>query len=157
MNLGSVLVWGFGATIILTTILRAAQALGYTRIDLPFVIGSMFTPNRDHAKVIGYLVHLLNGWAFALVYAAAFEVSGNASLGFGLLIGLVHGVFVVVVGMPLLPAFHPRMASDSWGPEPTRQLEPPGNFALNYGVSTPVVTILAHGVYGSILGYFYWF
>jgi hypothetical protein len=57
--------------------------------------------------------------------------------------------------MPALPAFHPRMATEGWGPEPTRQLEPPGNLALNYGLSTPIVTLLAHLVYGGILGAFY--
>jgi hypothetical protein len=155
VNLVSALVWGFGATIVLTTILRSSQALGQTRIDLPFILGSMITANRDQAKVLGYVIHVLNGWAFSLIYAAAFESAARADLALGLAIGLVHGAFVVVVGMPLLPAFHPRMASDAWGPEPTRQLEPPGNFGLNYGWSTPVVTLLAHLVFGAILGTFY--
>jgi hypothetical protein len=158
MNLADVLVWGFAATVVLTTMLRAGQALAFTRIDLPFVLGSIVTPDRDRAKVVGSLAHLLNGWLFALVYAAAFESAGEAGLGFGVLFGLVHGAFVVVVAMPLLPAlpaFHPRMAHEGWGPEPTAQLEPPGNFALNYGPSTPLLTLAAHLVYGGILGYFY--
>jgi len=155
LNIADVVVWGFAATIVLTTILRAGQAFALTRIDLPFVVGSMLTPDRDRAKVFGFLVHLLNGWLFAFVYAAAFEASGIASLPFGILIGLVHGTFVTVVAMPLLPVFHPRMALETWGPDPTQQLEPPGNFALNYGLSTPVLTLVAHVVYGGILGLFY--
>jgi hypothetical protein len=135
--------------------LRAAQAFGYTRIDLPYILGSMLTADRDKAKAYGYLVHLANGWGFALVYAAAFETSGRADLLLGLLIGLVHGVFVVVVGLPLIPVFHPRMATEGWGPQPTRQLEPPGNLGLNYGLSTPLITLAAHLVYGAILGFFY--
>jgi hypothetical protein len=135
--------------------MRGAQALGFTRIDLPFILGSMITPSRDRAKVYGYLIHLVDGWIFALIYAAAFETAGRDGILFGMLIGLVHGTFVLVVAMPLLPAFHPRMATDGWGPEPTRQLEPPGNIALNYGVSTPLVTLFAHLVYGGILGAFY--
>ena len=155
MNVLAILIWGFGATVVLTTVLRGAQALGFTRIDLPFMIGSMFTPNRDGAKVYGYLLHAINGWIFALVYATAFETVEEASLLFGALIGLVHGAFVVTAGMPVLPAFHPRMANESWGPDPTQQLEPPGNFALNYGPSTPLLTLIAHVIYGGILGYFY--
>lgn len=155
MNIGTVIVWGFGATVVLTTMLRSAQALAITRIDLPFMLGSMLTPNRDRAKAYGYTVHLINGWLFALLYAAAFETAGQSGLLLGVLIGLVHGCFVAAVVMPLLPAFHPRMASESWGPDPTQQLEPPGNFALNYGASTPVVTVAAHVVYGGILGFFY--
>ena len=155
MNLAAALVWGFGATVVLTTMLRASQALGLTRIDIPFIVGSAFTANRDRAKALGYGIHLLNGWGFALVYCAAFETYGEAGLWLGLLIGLVHGAFVLIVGMPLLPAFHPRMASDTWGPEPARQLEPPGNLALNYGWSTPALTLIAHAVFGAILGAFY--
>jgi len=155
VNLAAALVWGFGATVVLTTMLRAGQALGLTRIDLPFILGSAFTANRDRAKVLGYGIHLLNGWGFALVYCAAFETYGQSGLLLGVLIGLVHGAFVLVVGMPLLPAFHPRMASDTWGPEPARQLEPPGNLTLNYGWSTPALTLIAHTVFGGILGVFY--
>jgi len=32
----------------------------------------------------------------------------------------------------MLPGLHLRMASEQRGPEPTRQLEPPGFLALNY-------------------------
>jgi hypothetical protein len=31
-------------------------------------------------------------------------------------------------------------------------LEPPGLLALNYGAGTPVVTLVAHLVYGAVLG-----
>jgi len=155
LNPGDIFVWGFGATVVLTTVLRAGQALAVTRIDLPFILGSMVVVDRDRAKVVGYVLHLVNGWLFALIYAAAFHSSGESGLLFGMLIGLVHGTFVTVVAMPLLPAFHPRMASEDWGPDPTKQLEPPGNFALNYGISTPALTLVAHIIYGGILGFFY--
>ena len=155
MNIADVVVWGFAATLVLTIVLRAGQAFALTRIDLPFVLGLMLTPDRNLAKVYGSLIHLVNGWLFAFVYAAAFETSDTAGIPFGMLVGLVHGTFVTVVAMPLLPLFHPRMASETWGPDPTQQLEPPGNFALNYGASTPVLTLVAHVVYGGILGAFY--
>jgi hypothetical protein len=40
------------------------------------------------------------------------------------------------------------------GPTPTKQLEPPGFMALNYGRRTPIAVILARLVYGTILGIF---
>jgi hypothetical protein len=67
----------------------------------------------------------------------------------------VHGLFVLAAAMPALPALHPRMASEQRGPEPTRQLEPPGFLALNYGRQTPLSVVLAHLVYDGILGAFY--
>jgi len=155
MNLPSILLWGFGATIVLTTLTIAGQSLGLTRIDIPFIVGTMFTPNRDKAKVIGVIVHLINGWIFAIVYALFFENVHAPSLWLGAVIGVVQGIFVTTVLLPTLPGVHPRMVSESRGPEPTRLLEPPGFLAVNYGRYTPIVLLLAHGVYGAILGMFY--
>ena len=64
-------------------------------------------------------------------------------------------MFVVVVLLPILPGVHPRMVSDFRGPEPTRLLEPPGFLATNYGRLTPLLLIIAHAIYGAILGAFY--
>lgn len=155
MNLPSILLWGFAATAVLTTLTIAAQSLGLTRIDIPFIVGTMFTPDRDRAKFVGLFVHLINGWIFALVYGLFFENVHRATWWFGAMIGLAQGVIVVVAILPLLPGIHPRMVSDFRGPEPTRLLEPPGFLATNYGRMTPIVTIFAHAIYGAILGAFY--
>jgi len=155
MNLPSILLWGLAATIVLTSLSIAAQSLGLTRIDIPFIVGTMFTPNRDRAKVIGLGVHVINGWIFALVYAFAFETRHAASWWFGAMIGAVQGMFIVIVLLPVLPGLHPRMVSDFRGPEPTRLLEPPGFFTTNYGLKTPFVLLFAHMVYGAVLGMFY--
>lgn len=155
MNLPSILLWGFVATVLLTTILVTGQNLGITRIDMPFIIGTMFTPDRDRAKVYGYGFHLFNGLAFAILYAVLFENLHMATWWLGAIIGLVQGFVVIVIFLPLLPGLHPRMVSDSRGPEPTRLLEPPGFLAKNYGRMTPLVTLLAHTIYGLIIGAFY--
>jgi len=156
MNVGDWLLWGFAGTVVLTTILAGSQSLGLTRLNVPYLLGTIFTSDRDRAKLIGVAVHLAMGWLFALVYAAAFH-SWGASWWRGALIGLVHSAFVLVPGMSVLPAIHPRMASETRGPTPKRQLEPPGPLALHYGVGTPISVVLAHVVYGAILGGFYRF
>jgi uncharacterized membrane protein YagU involved in acid resistance len=155
VNLGSWLVWGFAGTIVLTTILAASQGMGLTRMNLPYLLGTIFTPNRDRAKVYGVLLHLLNGWIFSLVYVGAFVAADRYSWWFGALVGLVHGVFVIVVGLPVLPGMHPRMASEIQGPTVVRQLEPPGFLGKNYGIQTPISVLVAHVVFGVILGVFY--
>jgi len=155
VNWSDSLLWGFVGTVFLTGIMSASQGVGLTRMNLPFMLGTMFTPNRDRAKLVGFGVHLLNGWVLAFVYAAAFQSWRLAAWWLGLGIGLVHGLFVLLAIMPMLPGLHPRMASEQRGPEPTRQLEPPGFLALNYGRRTPLSVILAHLVYGIILGAFY--
>jgi hypothetical protein len=154
MNFESILLWGFAATIVLTTLTIGAQSLGLTRIDIPFILGTMVTPDRDRAKVAGVAAHIVNGWLFAIVYALFFDHLAP-TWWFGALIGTIQGIFVIVVLLPVLPGVHPRMVSDFRGPEPTRLLEPPGFLAMNYGRLTPVVTIAAHAIYGAILGAFY--
>ncbi|HET7038065.1 MAG TPA: hypothetical protein VFI42_20495 [Thermomicrobiaceae bacterium] len=154
MKRGDVLLWGFAGTTVLTTILRLGQAAGLTRIDLPLILGLIFTPDRDRAKAYGFLVHFVNGWIFAGIYAAAFRSLRRASWWIGGTIGLIHGLFVLTAGLPALPGVHPRMASENQGPEPTSELEPPGFMAINYGRETAIATLVAHVIFGVILGAF---
>jgi uncharacterized membrane protein YagU involved in acid resistance len=155
MNWGAWLVWGFAATIVLTTVMAGSQGLGVTRMNIPYMLGTMVTPNRDRARMLGVLLHLINGQLFALLYIAAFNAWGGATWWRGALIGLVHTAFVLIVGLPTLPAYHPRMANEQYGPTVTRQLEPPGFLALHYGVRTPLSVLVGHLAYGIILGTFY--
>ena len=155
MNWDSWLIWGFAATIVLSTISSATQGLGLTRMNLPYMLGAIFTPSRDRARLIGFGVHLLNGWIFSLGYVLAFQAWGRATWWAGAALGLLQALFVLTVVMRLMPGLHPRMASEYKGPTVTRQLEPPGFLALNYGYQTPVSVVLGHLIYGAILGAFY--
>ena len=155
MKIFDIWLWGLLATGLLTTLLRAGQALHLTRMDMPFLLGTMVTPNRDRAKVIGFVIHFFNGWWIALLYAAFFHGFGFATWWLGALMGLAHAAFVLIVVLPLLPGAHPRMACDYRGPDPTHLLEPPGFLAINYGYQTRLATIMAHIAYGMVLGGFY--
>lgn len=155
MSWGHWALWGFVGTIVLTTMSSMSQGMGLTRMNVPYLLGTMFTPDRDRAKLYGFAVHLANGWIFSLGYIAIFHALGRATWWMGAIIGLLHAMFVLSVGMRLMPGLHPRMASEQHGPTAARQLEPPGFFALNYGVRTPVAVVLSHIVFGMILGGFY--
>lgn len=155
MNLPHALLWGFTATIILTTMMAGSQLLGLSRMSIPFLLGTMVTADRDRAMLFGSGIHFVNGWIFALVYVAMFETIHHATWWLGALAGLVHGFFVLLVVLPLLPAVHPRMASELQGPTPTRLLQPPGFLAIHYGRRTPFIALLAHVAYGAALGALY--
>ncbi len=105
--------------------------------------------------MFGFLAHMLNGWVLGSIYTAAFHSWKRSGATRGALIGLVHGTFILLSVIPLLPGAHRRMASDYTGPQPTTRLEPPGFMAMNYGRRTPIVTLAAHVMYGAILGHFY--
>ena len=90
MNWGSWLLWSFVATLALTTVMAGSQGLRLTRMNVPYMLGAMFTPSRDRAKLIGFGVHLLNGWLFSLAYIAAFNSWGRGTWWAGAAIGLVQ-------------------------------------------------------------------
>ena len=155
MNWTSWLLSGFVATLALSTLLSASQGFGLTRMNLPYLIGTVVSPKREKAKVYGFAIHLLNGLIFSILYVLIFEARHMANWWFGALIGLAHALLVLTVGMSLMPGLHPRMASEQHGPNANRMLEPPGFMALNYGIQTPVSVFLAHAVFGAILGALY--
>ena len=83
MNWSGWLLWGFVATVVLTTLMAGSQGMRLTRMNLPYMLGTMFTASRDRAKAIGFALHLVNGWIFALIYVAAFNSWGRATWWLG--------------------------------------------------------------------------
>ena len=157
MNWPSSLLAGFVGTLVLTSLEAGAQQLHLTRMSIPYLLGAAFTASRDRAKVIGFFTHLLNGQVFALLYVALFRALGARGVWLGALFGALHSMIVLLVVIPILPSLHPRMASLHQGPTQMRQLEPPGPLALHYGVSTPAMVVVAHLVFGMVVGGLYHF
>jgi hypothetical protein len=155
MTVWGALAGGFVGTLVLTTALRAANELGLTRVDLPFLLGTAVTIDRARAKALGYLLHLAAGESFALVYFAIFAAIDTSGWALGALFGLLHGIVssTALVNV-LLPVVHPRMGSTLSAANSTPLLEPPGFLMLNYGRGTPVATLAAHCAYGAIVGGF---
>ena len=153
-------VWGalaggaVGATVVAAGY-RVAEEIGWTRMDIPFLLGTALTADRVRAKAVGYALHFVFGLLFALGYYGVFAVVGHPGVLLGAGFGLLHGLFAgsALVNI-LLPAVHPRMGSgfDAAGSAPL--LEPPGFLLVNYGRQTPVATLVAHVAYGAIVGGF---
>ena len=155
MNFWAALAGGFIGTLVLTTALRTANELSVTRVDLPFLLGTAVTRDRARAKALGYLMHLLAGEVFALVYYAIFAAIGTSGWLLGALFGLLHGIVSATALVNVLPpVVHPRMGSELSAADSSPLLEPPGFLMRNYGRGTPVATLLAHIVYGAIVGGF---
>ena len=155
MNVWGAVAGGFVGTLVLTTALRGASELGLTRVDLPFLLGTAFTADRGRAKAIGYVAHFLLGEVFALIYFGVFVAIDTSSWWLGALFGLLHGIVSSsALITELLPTIHPRMGTVLSAADSNPLIEPPGFLALNYGRRTPLVTVLAHVAYGTIVGGF---
>jgi len=151
--IGSWLAAGFVATLVLTSLMRGASELGITRMDLPFLLGTVVSDNRRTAKAMGYVFHFVMGLVFALLYGLFFVAIGEARWWIGALLGVVHAFFTGAVLISiLLPIVHPRMGTPETSAAEITLLEPPGFMMLNYGRNTVVVSLAAHVVYGIIIG-----
>src|SRR5689334_25102871 len=116
MNFASWALWGILATIAMSAASAAMEGLHLTRMNFPYVLGTMYTTDRDKARLYGFATHALMGWGFSIVYALIFESLHAVSWWRGMLIGPAHGAVLLVLGFSLLPGLHPRMASEQHGP-----------------------------------------
>ena len=155
MSVWAALIGGLAGTFVLTSLLRAATELRQTRIDLPFLLGTVVTADRQRAKLVGYVLHLVAGLLFSLVYYLGFVGLGRADWLLGAGFGVIHGLFAMTALVNvLLPAIHPRMGSSLSSVDSAALLEAPGFLMLNHGHATPIVTLIAHVLYGAIVGGF---
>ena len=152
--LWSSLAGGFLGTLALSTVLRAAGELGFTRMDLPFLLGTSVTENRRRAKVYGYLFHFALGLCFAVLYGICFAAIGRSGWWVGALVGALHALFTSTVLVNIvLPVIHRRIGTPETAANEIALIEPPGFLMLNYGRNTFLVTLIAHMAYGAIVGW----
>ena len=126
---------------------------GFTRLDLPLVLGTVVTEDPDRARVAGFFMHLVIGQGFALGYAPTFALLGRASWWLGGLLGVrPRRVSRSPCSCRCSPRVNPNMASERAGrsrPPPSNR---PGRSASTTAPETPAVTIVAHLLFGIALG-----
>lgn len=142
---------GLIATVVMTTLLQGSLELGFSRLSMPLLVGTIFTGHRSLAVILGFILYFLGGVLFAFFYLFLFSAIGTTHWLAGLAIGAFHGLFFLVVILPVLPYLHPRMATEYDGPSVLRRLEPPGFMGLNYGYRTPLTTMVGHTAYGLMM------
>ncbi len=78
---------------------------------------------------------------------------GWSSWWLGALFGAVHAVFVgTVIINVLLPVVHPLMGTPDTAANEAALIEPPGFLMGNYGRNTFLVSLVAHVMFGAIVG-----
>ena len=152
--IGSALAGGLLGTLALSTLVRVATELGWTRMDLALILGTVLTQNRRKARAVGYVLHATMGVLFAFAYAEMFQLIGWSSWWLGAILGAAHAVIMsTVVLNVLLPVVHPLMGTPETAANEFALIEPPGFLMLNYGRNTFAVTLLSHIVFGAVVGW----
>jgi hypothetical protein len=138
---------GIVGAIMMATVYVGFLGLRLTRLDLVRFEGGLLV--RDSSAMVyiyGVFFHLALGAVLALGYRWIFEQIHSATyVGWGALVGLGHGVLLVLL-LPLLGAVNRNVRAEA---EPA-----PGLLGRRYGRLTPVGLVVACVVFGVWVGAF---
>jgi hypothetical protein len=121
------------------------RLLGF-HIDLEALLGSIVVSGSYPLTWgIGFVIHLAFGALLGIFYAVAFEAVGHAGTLMGAGLGLANGLLAGML-MTSIPAMSPIGGVAHAGE--------PGAFLTNVHLG-PVLFLVAHVVYGSVVGIAY--
>lgn len=104
-------------------------------VDVIRAAGMLTTRNEEKAFGVGLIVHIVSGIAFAFIYLGLFHLmSLPLNLMTGFLGGAIHGVIVMLLVSITIMEHHPISKYRHRGP------------------MTGVMQLLAHVIYGVVLG-----
>jgi hypothetical protein len=152
-NAGGAIVAGIVGSLAMLMVIYGGRAMGMTSMDLLKTLGTMVSPKADGQKVygIGLMVHLMMGAGLGLAHAGVLHAIGPSSdggaLGWGIVIGLVHGAVVTMIMPMMLTMAHPLVKSG--------EMPAPGQLMTGFGKMTPAGMLMAHAVFGLVTGYLY--
>ena len=133
---------GLIATIIMSIMQAVAPLMGFPRMDIAAMLGSML----GGSLLVGWIVHLMMGtilWAAVYAYIVEPRLGGAPWLR-GLTYGFLLAVFVLIIGFPLVGAMFSSLTPK------------PGFLGMGMGGAMGTMgVIIGHLVYGLVLGTIY--
>ena len=152
-DVGTAIWAGFVGAIAMLGVIYMGLASGMTSMNLLRTLGTMAVPKASNPVIygIGLMMHLMMGAGFGLVHAgllhAVDPASEGAAAAYGALFGGVHGVIVALTMPVILTMMHPLVRSGD--------LPEPGVALTRLGKMTPVGIVMAHVVFGLVVGAIY--
>jgi len=146
MKFSRALLSGLLGAMLVYVIVLVAGALAGSHADLCGLLGSSVTGAADSwTWLLGALGQLALGVVVAIVYGAIFEwVTQRAGAAVGFIIALAHAI-VAGLAVGFLPAGHLIEAN----------IAPPGAFMEYRGTAVVGAFVIAHLVFGTIVGTLY--
>lgn len=146
MNILSAIIAGVVASLVFSMILAMAPKMGMPKMDIVSLLGSMYSIKTNLA--LGWMMHLMMGIFFALIYAFLWSsgISGATWLG-GLIFGAVQWLVVGVV-MGMIPMMHVGIKSGA--------VQAPGLWMTNSGgVMAFMGGLVGHMIFGVVIALVY--
>ncbi|MGE3957412.1 MAG: hypothetical protein AB7H96_11885 [Vicinamibacterales bacterium] len=139
---------GLLGTLGMTTIMYLAPLVGTRQVDAPLWIARIFVTTPTSAIGLGLSLHLVVGFAYAWLFARHIEPRlTEHPLRNGLVFGGAIWAFAQAIAVPATGSVAAAVG--------TMSLPAPGVLSVRLGVDGALVSLLAHLVYGSIVGSVY--
>lgn len=145
MNILGAVVAGVVASLVFSMVLAMAPKMGMPKMDIVSLLGSMFgKPNQ----ALGWMMHLMMGVVFALIYAFLWSAGVSAATWlFGLIFGAVQWLAVGVV-MGMIPMMHVGIKSGA--------VQAPGLWMTNHGgLMAFMGGLVGHMIFGVVIALVY--
>lgn len=148
MNALGAIVAGLAGTIVMSMVMAMAPLMGMPKMDIVGMLGSMFT--KDGNTALGWMMHLMMGIIFALMYAVLWSLHiGAATLVFGALFGIGHWLIAGLI-MGGVPMVHAGVKAGT--------VQAPGVYMMNNGgIMAFMGGLIGHVVYGLVVALVYGF
>jgi len=147
MNAISAIISGIAATLVMTMMMALAPKMGFPKMDIVGLLSTMFSKKSN--LLLGWMMHLMMGVIFALVYAFLWSQGiGSATWVNGLLFGAVHWLVVGVI-MLMIPMLHTGIRSG--------EVKAPGMYmsANGGGMMAFIGGLMGHMVFGLVVALLY--
>lgn len=146
MNVIGAITAGLGGTVVISMVMAMAPKMGMPKMDIVGMLGTMF--NKDGNVILGWVVHLMMGTIFALIYAALWSFGiGSATLIWGLVFGAGHWL-VAGMMMGVMPMMHAGIKSGT--------VDAPGVFTMNNGgIMAFMGGMVGHMIFGMVVALTY--
>ena len=140
---------GFAGTIILTAGMFLAPVVGVPFIDIPHLVGGIFSADPTVALWIGFWIHFIGGWiVFPFIFAIVWAMGPGPMTGIigDIIKGATWGFVLWIVSGLLMPVagWLNRLGPDT--------LQLPGLFGFHLGWPAALALLVGHIVYGLAIG-----
>jgi Family of unknown function (DUF6789) len=145
MNILGAVIAGLVGTVVFSMLLWMAPKMGMPKMDIVGMLSTMF--GREN-RLLGWMMHLMMGVIFALIYAFLWSkgILGPSWLG-GLAFGAVHWLIVGMI-MGMIPMLHIGIRRG--------EVKAPGLWMTNNGGMLAFVGgLIGHVVFGIVVALVY--
>ena len=142
MNILNAVIAGVVASLVFSIVLAMAPKMGMPKMDIVSLLGSMFSARSN--QVLGWMMHLMMGAVFALIYAFLWSLGiGAATWVGGLVFGAAHWLLVGII-MGMIPIMHVGIKSGA--------VKAPGLWMTNNGgLMAFMGGLVGHMIFGAVV------